>query len=432
MQRVIFIFSLICLILIQFVLQVIFGCEKSKDRPSLIKSNRFYYVSTKGNDLNAGTFDQPWATWQKAFLMAGPGDTVYIRGGIYKAKPHSTYGVHVSGKRGTKALPICIFNYMNETPVLDCSTITRLENNKGISLYDCKFYHLKGLTVTGVSQHKEDMEVFGFGFKKGGGHIIERCVAHSNDGPGFLGHSLDTMYILRCDAYDNFDKFTGGYSGGQADGFVFCFTSNMSFTHLIDCRAWYNSDDGFDCWENDGTVIFDNCWAFNNGRAQGDGGGFKLGRTIMPPLQQTQRFVRNCTASNNRYVGFLQNGANVIMELYNNIAFENDKTGFSIAQFENVIVARNNISYKNDWPAYFIKENNDHNTWNTNLDVKVSDSDFISIDSTGVSGKRQADGSLPILDFLRLDEGSDLQDAGINVGLPYDGLAPDLGPYYKK
>jgi hypothetical protein len=48
--------------------------------------------------------------------------------------------------------------------------------------------------------------------------------------------------------------------------------------------------------------------------------------------------------------------------------------------------------------------------------------------ATGVAvGPRQPDGSLPSIDFLKLAPGSHLIDAGINVGLPYNGLAPDVG-----
>ncbi len=33
----------------------------------------------------------------------------------------------------------------------------------------------------------------------------------------------------------------------------------------------------------------------------------------------------------------------------------------------------------------------------------------------------------PLIDFLRLASGSHLIDAGVNVGLPFNGSAPDLG-----
>ena len=43
-----------------------------------------YYVSTTGSDSNPGTISQPFATIQKAADVATYGDTVYIRGGVYR------------------------------------------------------------------------------------------------------------------------------------------------------------------------------------------------------------------------------------------------------------------------------------------------------------------------------------------------------------
>ena len=41
-----------------------------------------------------------------------------------------------------------------------------------------------------------------------------------------------------------------------------------------------------------------------------------------------------------------------------------------------------------------------------------------------MDGPRQPDGSLPLLNFMRLAAGSDLIDAGTNIGLPFNGTAP--------
>jgi hypothetical protein len=42
---------------------------------------------------------------------------------------------------------------------------------------------------------------------------------------------------------------------------------------------------------------------------------------------------------------------------------------------------------------------------------------------------RKANGSLPDVQFGHLAPGSGLIDKGVNVGLPYNGAAPDLGPF---
>jgi chitinase len=61
--------------------------------------------------------------------------------------------------------------------------------------------------------------------------------------------------------------------------------------------------------------------------------------------------------------------------------------------------------------------------------VTVSAADFVSLDFSGATGQRNADGSLPTINFLKLAAGSNLIDKGVDVGLPYSGSAPDLGAY---
>jgi hypothetical protein len=36
---------------------------------------------------------------------------------------------------------------------------------------------------------------------------------------------------------------------------------------------------------------------------------------------------------------------------------------------------------------------------------------------------------LPDIDYLKLVPGSDLRNAGVDLGLPYSGSAPDLGVF---
>src|SRR6185312_11329634 len=53
----------------------------------------------------------------------------------------------------------------------------------------------------------------------------------------------------------------------------------------------------------------------------------------------------------------------------------------------------------------------------------------MAIEGMGALGPRQADGSLPDVDFLKLAAASRLIDKGTDVGLAYAGSAPDLGAY---
>jgi hypothetical protein len=68
-----------------------------------------YYVSTSGNDSKAGTKAKPFATIQHAVSLAGPGSTIYIRGGDYYEQ------VDLSGIAGVPGMPITLTPYNGET-----------------------------------------------------------------------------------------------------------------------------------------------------------------------------------------------------------------------------------------------------------------------------------------------------------------------------
>jgi hypothetical protein len=71
-----------------------------------------YYVATNGNNSNPGTEGQPFRTISKGVSVLAPGNTLYIRGGVYQEQ------VTVS-KSGTASQPIKILAYPGETPVID-------------------------------------------------------------------------------------------------------------------------------------------------------------------------------------------------------------------------------------------------------------------------------------------------------------------------
>ena len=387
-----------------------------------------YYVATWGDDLNNGSFDYPFATWQKAFQIVVAGDLVYIRGGTYEIA-NDSYGVFVEDRDGTSDNLIRIFNYPGETPILDCTNnLVENEFNYGIDLFNCEYWHLKGLEVTNVLQPNPGSAA-GIVSAACGNMIFENLKVHNVGGTGIeVSWSTDTVLVKNCDSYDNYDP-EAEIPGGNADGFGGVSAVRTSPTIFEGCRAWNNSDDGFDTWEHEGVVTFNSCWSFSNGFNQGDGSGFKLGRTLEPKLATPQRIIRNSLAFNNKDVGFNQNSGHVDMILYNNIAYWNrGRAGYILDQDNIVTTMRNNIDYNNSGTSYFsINSLHDHNSWDSS--VIVDDSDFVSLDWSGMDGPREADGSLPDLDFLKLASGSDLIDAGTNVGLSYQGNAPDIGAF---
>ena len=72
-----------------------------------------YFVDpAQGDDANDGSREKPWKSLQHGARHLKPGDTLYLRGGIYYEKVYLT-------RSGTQESPIVIAAYPGELPVLD-------------------------------------------------------------------------------------------------------------------------------------------------------------------------------------------------------------------------------------------------------------------------------------------------------------------------
>ena len=461
-----------------------------------------YYISPTGDNNNSGdNILTPWATWERISAprwnnILLPGDIVYIRGGVYSS-PYSSaiYGsadgvaCYWLGIQGQVNNYIMIQNYPGELPILDCSNVAPVNANPFIiTMRNCAYVHVKGLHLRNLAQICCN-QGFSRGFEINNSHdcILEQIEVDHIGGSGFLCFNSNDILYKNCDSHHNADTNSAGSAGqyGSADGFS---RANTGGTNCVyeGCRAWLNSDDGWDNLLSNGTVTFRNCWSFWNGYYEpfpgaawicaGDGAGYKLG----PPTDTsiatiTTRFMNNCLAFENKYAGFDQNGTSptgqesTLYQIYNCTAYKNGSAngdcqgnqfwflyGFDLGYVgtsgAKSFDLKNNISYANYLPAPFPAAtnplgsdlrysgsniNNDHNSWDglqqpdmqwSNA-VNITNADFLSVSSVGTDGPRQADGSLPILNFLRLSPSSPLINTGISVGLPFNGAAPDIGAF---
>jgi hypothetical protein len=69
-----------------------------------------------------------------------------------------------------------------------------------------------------------------------------------------------------------------------------------------------------------------------------------------------------------------------------------------------------------------------NNSWNLAVTADVSDFNNLAEAAAAAAAPRQPDGSLPA-GFARLVGGSDLIEKGADIGLPFNGSAPDPGAY---
>jgi len=91
---------------------------------SPIEAANYYYISTTGNDGNAGTEASPWRNpWTVSTRTFSPGDTIYVKVGTYTLTVQAWTGYNCSTVRitssGTSGNPITIRNYPGDTVTFD-------------------------------------------------------------------------------------------------------------------------------------------------------------------------------------------------------------------------------------------------------------------------------------------------------------------------
>jgi MYXO-CTERM domain-containing protein len=402
-----------------------------------------YYVAPTGDDSNPGTLDQPFATLSKGQDAAKAGDTVWIRGGTYQIVTPANSGAGIAlTKSGTSdTARINYWAYQAEVPVFDFSMlkISTTSYTHGF-VVSGSYLYLKGLEIENVPMNTNS----NCGLSaNGSNNIFELLNLHNNNGTGlFINGGNGGNLILNCDSHDNYDPTSSQGDGQNADGFGVHYQKSGPSTTVRGCRAWWNSDDGYDLINQEVPVTIEGSWAMGNGYidsgtkrpADGNGNGFKAGSS----KTGVRHTVQNCLAWGNVASGFYANHSSGGNDWYNNTSYKNgtqynmlasdpnDSSTTIILMGDKVHRMRNNVGYPNK-NTNMTGVDTSFNTWD--LNITPADSDFVSVKDTGFMGARQADGSMPVVDFMHLSAQSPLIDKGTDVGLAFAGAAPDLGCY---
>src|SRR4051794_31076182 len=110
-----------------------------------------FYVAPAGSDTNPGTIDRPFASIARGQEAASPGDTVWLRGGVYEFKGTEIVIGTLLNKSGEEGKPINYFAYKDEVPAFDFFNLKTLARMKGFSVTG-SWLHLRGLEVRGIQQ----------------------------------------------------------------------------------------------------------------------------------------------------------------------------------------------------------------------------------------------------------------------------------------
>jgi parallel beta-helix repeat protein len=226
-------------------------------------SPRTFFVSTNGSDDNDGSQESPWGTIKYAVARLRPGDTLYLRGGLYTNNEYQAVdSLRGTVPGGTSSSPITIAGYPGERVTIQppqTAQVIRLASSAQSYLifedltldYSNNTTNLEGIYLSGGAHHNKFHRIelkyangFGIVFSKSGGNS------------GF-------NEVIDCDIHD-----TGNGSGEPTIGHgAYVSTSDNVFRGN---RIHDNQGYGLHFYDNDGAllvsrnVVQDN-QIFNNG-----------------------------------------------------------------------------------------------------------------------------------------------------------------------
>ncbi len=368
-----------------------------------------YYLAVDGSDRNDGSISKPWATVMHAVNFSVPGDSILLRGGTYPVQ-EEIWIIGSYGHGGQPGKMKTIMAYPGEAPYISQRF-----------LVDADYVRVKGLN-----------------FSNGAGlNAVEW------DSPTSHVEFLENNFYGRFNVYSGAINYKGSYgliegnrleledTGSTNDHGIYVLSGSNTMVrnnYISGAPAYgihiYDEDNGYTPHISDVTV--------ENNTVIGSFHRSGIIVSIKPSSDQSVR-VQNVTIRNNILVNNYQSGIALgdgrlrNIKIYNNV-FYNNKTGISIfaSNIDSLNIINNSFSSNQ---SYHIDNTSDIN------DLVVTNNLYFDPEFAG----SHINDAKPVFDDPGFVDPSHLDfhllatshaiDAGIDVGIPYNGNAPDIGAF---
>ena len=329
--------------------------------PTMVEATT-YYVALTGKDSNAGTSTSaPFRTFARAVKPLRPGDTLYIRAGVWTERIDLT----VNNTSGTSSGYIKIAGYPGEKVTIRYAEATS-PGYGPIKAWGTRGYlRFENLILDGINMPNK----VGWQIRSGNHHFILRNLEIKNFRSHGLGIEGNDHQVINCSIHDQIS--VSGSTGERWYGIYYSKGNNALFQgnkiynnpggglHLYAWGPMYNAR------------IIGNTIHRNNKLASSTVGGIIVYGTSNGTISSTQIYnnlvYKNGTSSSGTASGISIANGTTGTKVYNNTVYGNKSNGVVISSGSSSTVVQNNIMYGNGKMNYYsytssTKSTNNHTT----------------------------------------------------------------------
>jgi hypothetical protein len=431
-----------------------------------------YYAAKTGSNSNPGTLSSPWQTINYGASRLVNGDTLFVRSGVYteRVRPSGRKGGPGSNRR-------VIMAYPGESVTIDGTGVSTGGEGGGLVQFDqgYGYWNIRDITIRNSQ---------GMGIYMGGtGCTVSNCIVHDVWAFGIYG-GADSSIIEDCLVYNNsMQNVNGGTTTGYAPAITLARGANegsfgvagkddtTDYGIIRRCTVHDSWGEGISTYESKHSLIEDcvvhDVWsvtlyisdaAYATVRrnlvyatkvmpgASSVRPGILVGNEIGVPFATGDSIYQNCVIGC-RQALYLYNSTNGVCA--NNTFMDGTMTGTVWITYNSGIDNPNRKRYPFEHVTGWQFKNNivhSHNPGIPNIynsdpssSITYSYNMVEAVDGSGYTrgtgdvvdtANIKRTGTFPTsfgLSYFDLNAGSRAIDAGTNIGLPYNGSAPDKG-----